>query len=47
MNIHAAYDLPLFDRRARSLKGKLNFKFTTYMMILFILIVVTIETLSV
>jgi len=47
MNIHAAYDLPFFERRARSLKGKLNFKFTTYMMILFILIVVAIETLSV
>jgi len=47
MNIHAAYALPFFERRARSLKGKLNFKFTTYMMILFILIVVAIETLSV
>jgi hypothetical protein len=45
MNTYAAYHVLPFNRRARSLKGKLNFKFATYMMIFFIFVVILSETL--
>ena len=46
MNINAAYDMLSLSRRARRSTGKLNFKFATYMMILFISIVILSETLA-
>lgn len=46
MNINAAYDMLSLNRRARRATGRLNFKFATYMMILFISIVILSETLA-